>query len=53
MSAVVTPFYRDGEVKYFVGNGTSRKLIYDRAELAALRSAINQALGVNRERPTT
>ncbi len=44
MNPVVDPVYKDGTVKFLVGNGTSRKLVFNRAELAALRSLIDQSL---------
>lgn len=44
MNPVLDPIYKDGAVKFLVGNGTSRKLVFSRAELVALRSLIDQSL---------
>lgn len=48
----VDPFYREGMVKFFVGNGASKKLIFNRAELVALRAAIDVCLEANRAHTT-
>ncbi len=47
MTPTVDPFHREGQVKFFVSNGTSKKLVFNRAELEALRDLVNQALGVD------
>jgi hypothetical protein len=50
---IVEPFCKDGEVKYFVGiTGASKKLVFSRSELAALRSLIELSLEANRARAT-
>lgn len=52
MSAIVDPVLKDGVVKFLVGNGTSKKLVFSHAELEALRSRINQCLEADRARST-
>jgi hypothetical protein len=52
MSPIVDPVYKDGAVKFLLGNGTSRKLVFSCAELEALRSLIDQRLEAYRARIT-
>lgn len=45
MRPIVEPFYRNGEVRFSVGiSGAHKRLVYSRAELAALRSLIDESL---------